>query len=54
MLMDVVTERYEEFSRFIDDVFSDDTMSQAFQELMFEGVMNKIKQSQEDKPRPEL
>jgi hypothetical protein len=43
MLMDVVTERYEEFSRFIDDVFSDDTMSKAFQELMFEGVMNKIK-----------
>ena len=43
MLMDVVTERYEEFSRFIDDVFSDDMMSKAFQELMFEGVMNKIK-----------
>ena len=46
MLMDVVTERYEEFSRFIDDVFSDETMSQAFQELMFEGVMSKIKQTQ--------
>ena len=46
MLMDVVTERYEEYSRFIDEVFSNDAMSQSFQELMFEGVMNKIKLSQ--------